>query len=74
MTNLELVPIRLADAAAFVALHHRHHGEPRGHKFSIGLASAGELVAHLGQRCRVSDPRFGVGTIPARASVHVARG
>lgn len=44
MTALELTPIRLADAAAFVALHHRHHGEPRGHKFSIGLASAGELV------------------------------
>lgn len=44
MTDLELVPIRLADAAAFVALHHRHHGEPRGHRFSIGLASDGELV------------------------------
>lgn len=44
MPDLDLIPVRLSDAQSFVALHHRHHEPPRGHKFSIGLATGGELV------------------------------
>lgn len=44
LTELRIVPVNFAVAAAFVAEHHRHHQAPRGHKFSIGLAAAGELV------------------------------
>ena len=36
--TLRLVPIRYADAAAFVAMHHRHHPAPIGHVFSVGVA------------------------------------
>ena len=39
-----IVPVTFADAAAFVAEHHRHHAAPIGHKFSIGLADGDELV------------------------------
>jgi hypothetical protein len=43
--GLRLVPVTFRDAAAFVDAHHRHHRAPRGHKFSIGVASAdGVLV------------------------------
>ena len=38
------VPIRLDQANAFVALHHRHHPPVRGHKFSIGAVKDGSLV------------------------------
>lgn len=46
---LEVVPLNFRDACAFVADHHRHHGPPRGHKFSIGAAwsDTGELVGVL---------------------------
>lgn len=44
MNALRIVPTTYADAAAFVALHHRHHHAPIGHKFSIGLAAGDELV------------------------------
>ena len=41
-------PITLRQARQFVARHHRHHGPPRGHKFSIGAtlrqAGASRLV------------------------------
>jgi hypothetical protein len=40
---LEIVPITLHEAYAFVEEHHRHHGVPRGHKFSLG-ASNGERI------------------------------
>lgn len=40
---LILCPVSLADAQDFVALHHRHHAPPVGHKFSIGVAADGEL-------------------------------
>jgi hypothetical protein len=40
---LRIVPIEFKEACAFVALHHRHHKPPQGHKFSIGLAD-GEIV------------------------------
>lgn len=43
---IDIVPISLAEANAFVAMHHRHHGKVAGHKFSIGCAdvNTGEIV------------------------------
>lgn len=41
---LEVVPTGLKVASAFVGELHRHHGEPRGHKFSIGAERHGKLV------------------------------
>lgn len=35
---LEVVPITLREANAFVEQNHRHHGPTVGHKFSIGLS------------------------------------
>ena len=34
---LELVPVTLADANAFVEQKHRHHGKTAGHKFSVAV-------------------------------------
>ena len=51
---MEIKPITLKAAAAFVAEHHRHNKPPRGHKFSVsvwdgdkmvGVATAGRPVA-----------------------------
>lgn len=51
---LEIRPITLRAACAFIAEHHRHNKPPRGHKFSvsvwdgdvlIGVATAGRPVA-----------------------------
>lgn len=36
--DLHLVPIRFRDAAAFVAMWHRHHQPPPGMVFAIGVA------------------------------------
>lgn len=44
MSGLYLVPVTFADACAFVDAWHRHHGPPRGHKFSIGVATDTTLV------------------------------
>jgi hypothetical protein len=41
---LELCPVSLADANAFVAKHHRHRKPVVGHKFSVGCISDGRLV------------------------------
>lgn len=41
---IEIVPITLRDARAYVAKHHRHNEPPRGHKFSIGLERDGVLI------------------------------
>lgn len=42
---LELTPISLRDANAFVQEHHRHHKPSAGHKFSIGVKDkSGRLV------------------------------
>lgn len=41
---LEIVPIDFAEACSFVRQHHRHHRPPQGHKFSIGVASEGQVV------------------------------
>lgn len=45
--ELDIVPVTLRRAQAFVAEHHRHNSAPRGHKFSIGLARGDELVGVL---------------------------
>ena len=41
---LELVPVTFREACGFVAMHHRHHKPPVGHKFSVGVAVGAELV------------------------------
>jgi hypothetical protein len=38
--GLQLCPIGLRAANAFVAGYHRHHGPSRGHKFSIAVADS----------------------------------
>lgn len=35
---LEIVPMTLREANAFVEQNHRHHGPVVGHKFSIGIS------------------------------------
>jgi hypothetical protein len=42
--TLRLVPVSFADACGFVAMHHRHHRPPIGHKFSLGVALGDVLV------------------------------
>ena len=41
---MNVVPLKLAEANAFVAAHHRHHKPVVGHRFSIGAAENGVLV------------------------------
>ena len=43
---LDVVPITLAEANAFVEQNHRHHGKTAGHKFSVAVADTenGEIV------------------------------
>ena len=41
---MQLVPVSLREANAFVAEHHRHHKPVVGHKFSIGCEQDGRLV------------------------------
>src|SRR5579884_298099 len=41
---LELLPISLAEANAFVQQHHRHHRPVVGHKFSLAAVQDGEIV------------------------------
>ena len=40
MVKLEVVPITLGEANAFVTEHHPHNKAVRGHKFSIAVAGA----------------------------------
>lgn len=42
--KLRTTPVSLREANAFVAEHHRHSLPTRGHKFSVGAASGGDLV------------------------------
>lgn len=42
--SLRLVPVSFAEAAGFVAMWHRHHQPPIGHKFSLGVADGETLV------------------------------
>jgi len=41
---IEIVPIGLRDANAYIAAHHRHSGSVRGSKFCIAAAANGEIV------------------------------
>jgi hypothetical protein len=41
---LELVPITLREACAFVRAHHRHHKPPRGCRFVVGCADGCVIV------------------------------
>lgn len=41
---MNIVPVSLAEANAFVARFHRHHQPVVGHKFSIAVAADGEVV------------------------------
>lgn len=41
---LELVPISLKEANAFVEQYHRHHKPVVGHKFSVAAAANGKIV------------------------------
>lgn len=42
--HMQVIPVSLAEANAFVAKYHRHHKPVRGHKFSIGCMIDGRLV------------------------------
>lgn len=42
--KLDIVPLSLAEANAFVERHHRHHKPVTGHKFSIGCTDGQEIV------------------------------
>lgn len=42
--TLDLVPISIRDASAFVAQHHRHHRPPRGAIFAVAVALAEKVV------------------------------
>ena len=42
--TLQLVPVSFQEASQFVAMWHRHHAPPVGHKFSIGVADDETLV------------------------------
>lgn len=41
---LRVVPITFADACGFVAMWHRHHTPPIGHRFSIGVADHDDVL------------------------------
>lgn len=41
---LEIVPMTLKEANAFVEQNHRHHGKVVGHKFSIGCSDGERIV------------------------------
>jgi hypothetical protein len=42
--RLEIVPMSLAEANAFVLMHHRHHGKVIGHKFSLAARLGNKIV------------------------------
>jgi hypothetical protein len=42
--SMRLVPVTFKEAAAFVAMWHRHNPPPVGHKFSVGVAKGDTLV------------------------------
>lgn len=43
-SRFSVVPLRLAEANAFVEQHHRHHGPVRGFKFAVGAALGEQVV------------------------------
>lgn len=47
-SRLEIVPITLKEANAYVDQHHRHHGPVVCHKFSIGCSNGEDIVVYRG--------------------------
>ena len=41
---LHLVPVTFTEASQFVAMWHRHHRPPVGHKFSLGVADEDDML------------------------------
>jgi hypothetical protein len=41
---MNIVPITLREAKAFILQHHRHNKPPRGWKFGVGLSAGDKLV------------------------------
>lgn len=41
---MQIVPVTLREASAFISLHHRHNKPPRGWKFGLGLRAGIDLV------------------------------
>jgi hypothetical protein len=44
MSGLVIVPVTFRQACAFIAAHHRHHRQPQGMKYAVGVAEDGHLV------------------------------
>ena len=44
LLRYDVVPITLKQAKGFINTHHRHHKEPQGHKFSIGITDGLKLI------------------------------
>ena len=42
--RLEIVPLTLKSARAWVDLHHRHHKAPQGGLYAVGLAVGGDVI------------------------------
>lgn len=42
--SLRTVPVRFADACAFVTVWHRHHAPPKGCKFCLGVADDEDVL------------------------------
>ena len=42
--RLEVAPVTLREARAFVARHHRHHRPPQGGLFALAAVAAGEVI------------------------------
>ncbi len=42
--RIEVVPVTLRGACAYIAQHHRHHRPPRGCLFCIGASVGGKIV------------------------------
>lgn len=53
MSKLALCPMKLEEANAFVAEHHRHHRAVVGHKFSLGCRSSDGVLVGV---CIVGRP------------------
>ena len=49
MSNLRVRPVSLQTAQRFIKLHHRHHGTPKFHRFSLGAINVetGQLASVL---------------------------
>jgi hypothetical protein len=44
MSHIEIIPVKFDEACKFVEMHHRHHGKPQGHKYSIAAAVDDKIV------------------------------